>query len=54
MLNLILGPLDLNLLGLVVELYGPNRRSPITLSITSFPGQGVLGDLFCGLSGGPR
>jgi hypothetical protein len=53
-LNLILGPLDLNLLGLVVELYGENRRSPITLTITSFPGQGVLGDLFCGLSGGPR
>lgn len=53
-LNLILGPLDLNLLGLVVELYGPNRRSPVTLSITSFPGQGVLGDLFCNLSGGPR
>ncbi len=52
-LNLVLGPLDLNLLGLVVELYGPNRTSPITLSITSFPGQGVLGDLFCGLSGGP-
>ena len=53
-LNLILGPLDLNLLGLVVELYGENRRSPITLSITSFPGQGVLGDLFCSLSGGPQ
>jgi len=53
-LNLILGPLKLNLLGLVVELYGENRNSPITLSITSFPGQGVLGDLFCGLSGGPR
>jgi hypothetical protein len=53
-LNLILGPLDLNLLGLVVELYGPNRNAPVTLSITSFPGQGVLGDLFCGLSGGPR
>lgn len=53
-LNLILGPLELNLLGLVVELYGENRRSPITLSITSFPGQGVLGDLFCSLSGGPR
>ena len=53
-LNLILGPLDLNLLGLVVELYGENRQSPITLSITSFPGQGVLGDLFCSLSGGPR
>ena len=53
-LNLILGPLDLNLLGLVVELYGENRQSPITLTITSFPGQGVLGDLFCSLSGGPR
>jgi hypothetical protein len=53
-LNLILGPLDLNLLGLVVELYGPNRNAPITLTITSFPGQGVLGDLFCDLSGGPR
>ncbi len=53
-LNLILGPLDLNLLGLVVELYGPNRRAPVTLTITSFPGQGVLGDLFCSLSGGPR
>jgi hypothetical protein len=53
-LNLILGPLDLNLLGLVVQLYGPNRNAPVTLTITSFPGQGVLGDLFCGLSGGPR
>jgi hypothetical protein len=53
-LNLILGPLDLNLLGLVVELYGPTRTAPVTLAITSFPGQGVLGDLFCGLSGGPR
>jgi hypothetical protein len=53
-LNLILGPLELNLLGLVVELYGENRNAPVTLTITSFPGQGVLGDLFCGLSGGPR
>jgi hypothetical protein len=53
-LNLILGPLDLNLLGLVVQLYGPNRNAPVTLTITSFPGQGVLGDLFCNLSGGPR
>ena len=53
-LNLILGPLDLNLLGLQVELFGPNRRSPVTLTITSFPGQGVLGDLFCSLAGGPR
>jgi hypothetical protein len=53
-LDLYLGPLDLNLLGLVVNLYGPNRNAPVTLTITSFPGQGVLGDLFCSLSGGPR
>jgi hypothetical protein len=53
-LNLVLGPLDLNLLGLVVQLYGPSRNEPVTLTISSFPGQGVLGDLFCGLSGGPR
>jgi hypothetical protein len=53
-LRLVLGPLDLNLLGLVVELYGENRRSPVTLTITAFPGQGALGDLFCSLAGGPR
>jgi hypothetical protein len=52
-LNLILGPLDLNLLGLVVELYGPSRNAPVTLVITSLPGRGVLGDTFCQLSGGP-
>jgi hypothetical protein len=53
-LNLILGPLDLNLLGLVVQLYGPTPKQPVTLTITSFPGQGVLGDLFCSLAGGPQ
>ena len=52
-LRLVLGPLDLNLLGLVVQLYGPARNQPVTLTITSTPGGGVLGDLFCGLSGGP-
>jgi hypothetical protein len=53
-LRLVLGPLDLNLLGLVVELYGETRNAPITLTITAFPGQGTLGDLFCQLAGGPR
>ena len=53
-LSLVLGPLDLNLLGLVVELFGETPQSPITLVITAFPGQGALGDLFCQLSGGPR
>jgi hypothetical protein len=50
-LRLVLGPLHLNLLGLVVDLYGPNRRSPVTLTITGIRGGGVLGDLFCGLTG---
>jgi hypothetical protein len=45
-LELILGPLDLNLLGLVVEL---NR---VHLTITAIRGGGLLGDLFCGLAGG--
>jgi hypothetical protein len=53
-LNLLLGPLDLNLLGLVVELFGDDRRSPVRVTITAFPGQGAIGDLFCQLAGGPR
>jgi hypothetical protein len=44
-LTLTLGPLDLNLLGLRVQL---NR---INLRITAIPGGGLLGDLLCGLSG---
>ncbi len=53
-LRLVLGPLDLNLLGLMVELYGDNRSKPVVLTITAFPGQGVVGDTFCALAGGPR
>jgi hypothetical protein len=44
-LTLTLGPLDLNLLGLRVQL---NR---VNLRITAIPGGGLLGDLLCGLSG---
>ena len=43
-LTLTLGPLDLNLLGLRVQL---NR---INLRITAIPGGGLLGDLLCGLT----
>jgi hypothetical protein len=43
-LNLVLGPLNLDLLGLVVDL---NR---VTLTVTATPGGGALGDLFCSLS----
>jgi len=43
-LDLVLGPLHVNLLGLVVDL---NR---VHLTITANPAGGVLGSLFCGLA----
>jgi hypothetical protein len=43
-LTLTLGPLDLNLLGLRVQL---NR---LNLRITAIPGGGLLGDLLCGIA----
>jgi hypothetical protein len=43
-LNLSLGPIDLNLLGLVVE------TSPICLDVTAIRGGGLLGDLLCGVA----
>lgn len=46
-LDLVLGPLHLNLLGLVIDL---NR---VHLTITATRGGGLLGDLFCGLANTP-
>jgi hypothetical protein len=43
-LNLVLGPLHLTLLGLVVDL------NQVHLTITAEPNGGVLGSLFCGLA----
>jgi hypothetical protein len=43
-LTLVLGPLNLNLLGLVVDL------NKVNLAITATRGQGALGDLFCQLA----
>src|ERR671916_1797843 len=51
-LNLILGPLHLDLLGLVVDLYGQTRSDPVRVRITGEPGHGLLGDLLCSLAGG--
>jgi hypothetical protein len=45
-LDLVVGPLNLDLLGLVVDL------NKVHLTITAIPGGGVLGNLFCGLSTG--
>jgi hypothetical protein len=46
-LDLVLGPLHLNLLGLIVDL------NQVHLQITADPNGGILGSLLCALSGGP-
>jgi hypothetical protein len=51
-LKLILGPLHLDLLGLNVDLYGKDKRSPVIVTISGLPGHGLLGDLLCALAGG--
>jgi hypothetical protein len=51
-LKLVLGPLHLDLLGLVVDLYGRTTADPVVVTINAIPSQGVLGQLLCGLAGG--
>lgn len=50
--KLVLGPLNLNLLGLVVDLYGQTTTSPVVVTINAVPSQGLLGQLLCGLTSG--
>ena len=50
-LYLELGPIDLNLLGLRVQLGGGTQANlPIVLNITAYPSQGILGSLLCDLT----
>jgi len=50
-LHLVLGPVNLNLLGLKVTLGGGlQANQPIVLDITAQRGGGLLGDLLCGLT----
>jgi hypothetical protein len=50
-LHLVLGPVNLNLLGLRVTLGGgAQANQPIVLDITAVQGGGLLGDLLCGLT----
>jgi hypothetical protein len=51
-LNLVLGPLHLDLLGLVVDLYGKTQSDPVIVTINAEPTKGLLGQLLCGLAGG--
>ena len=50
-LHLVIGPVDLNLLGLRVRLGGGTDFSqPIVLDLTAYQGKGLLGDLLCSVS----
>jgi hypothetical protein len=51
-LKLVLGPLHLDLLGLVVDLYGATHTSPVVVTINAQPSKGLLGQLLCGIAGG--
>lgn len=51
-LKLVLGPLHLDLLGLVVDLYGQTHANPVIVTINAQPSKGLLGQLLCGLAGG--
>jgi len=46
-LDLLLGPLHLDLLGLIVDLYGPTRQDPVEVLVTADPNGGLLGSLLC-------
>ncbi|MBV8997747.1 MAG: hypothetical protein JO304_01720 [Solirubrobacterales bacterium] len=51
-LKLVLGPLHLDLLGLVVDLYGRTHANPVIVTINAQPSKGLLGQLLCGIAGG--
>lgn len=51
-LDLTLGPLNLDLLGLRVDLFGPTSTQPVRVLITADPNGGVLGQVFCRLAKG--
>jgi hypothetical protein len=51
-LYLELGPITLNLLGLNLYIGGPDN-TPLIVDLTADPSGGLLGQLLCGLAGGP-
>jgi len=52
LLDLTLGPLNLDLLGLVVDLYGADNTKPVRVVATADPNGGVLGATLCKLANG--
>jgi hypothetical protein len=53
-LDLVIGPIHIDLIGLIVDLYGPTKNDPVTAIVTADPNRGVLGEKFCELAGGPQ
>jgi len=49
-LDLTLGPLNLDLLGLVVDLYGATNTDPVRVTAVADPAAGILGKTLCQLS----
>jgi hypothetical protein len=50
-LNLLLGPLHLDLLGLVVDLYGPTTEEAVQVLVTANPNGGAVGAALCQVAG---
>jgi len=51
-LELVIGPLDINLLGLRIQLFGATTEDPVTITIRGETGPGnLLGNLVCGIVG---
>lgn len=49
-LDLTLGPLNLDLLGLVVDLYGATPKDPVRVTAVADPAAGILGKALCQIS----
>ena len=52
-LDLLVGPLHLDLLGLVVDLYGPSLTEAVRVLVTADPNGGELGRTFCEVAAQP-
>ena len=50
-LHLLLGPLHLDLIGLIVDLHGERKTDPVKVLVTADPNGGELGSLLCPSSG---
>jgi hypothetical protein len=52
-LDVDIGPLQLDLLGLVVDLYGATKKSPVHVDADADPNGGAVGAALCQVSSGP-